>query len=133
VHTLYGIGDLDYAVFTAGDGGRYIIKTENLLNGADTKLTLFNSDGTTPTPGTSPGNPNDNANGATYTGFMVPSDLFGCDYHEICHENGNDILGSSLTFTASVPGNYYVKIESSPTRPISAGRYGTYTLKITSQ
>jgi hypothetical protein len=142
VHTLYtspGASDADYIAFSAQSGKQYTIKTSNLLNGADTLITLFNSDGTTVTPVPPPplnltGNPNDNANGAVYSGTTVPSDVYPgtlCDAYGICHDNGFDILGSKLTFTAASTGTYYVKVQSSPTRPVSAGRYGTYTLTIT--
>ena len=56
MHTLYGDSDLDYVAFSASAGVRYTVKTENLLNGADTKITLFKPDGTSQAS-------NDNASG----------------------------------------------------------------------
>ncbi len=128
VHYLYPDGDADYAVFSATAGVHYTIKTSNLLNGADTFLTLLNADGITQTAVS--GNPNDNTNNVTYTGTSLPSGV--CDSNGICHYNGFDILGSTISFAAPATGTYYVKIESSSTRPVSAGRYGRYTLTITS-
>jgi Bacterial pre-peptidase C-terminal domain len=133
---LYLAGDADYFAFSATSASQpFTITTSNLRNGADTIITLLNSDGTTLTPDTTPANPNDNANGTTYSVPSVPSGAYPrllCDSYGICHDNGLDILGSRLTFAAANPGTYYVKIQSSPTRPVSAGRYGTYTLTITS-
>jgi hypothetical protein len=95
-HTLYGEGDPDYLVFSAVSGSHYTIATYNLLNGADTKLTVIKPDGTTV-------------------------------------QGANDMgLSSMVVFTAGETGDFFVKTESSPARPDSAGRYGTYTLKITS-
>jgi hypothetical protein len=138
VHTLYGAGDIDFIAFTGQPGRQYTITTSNLLNGADTVITLLNSDGTT-MPGTTPPNPNDNANVTTYSGTSalpsVPSDVYFstlCDAYGVCHDNGFDILGSKLIFTAASTSTYYVKVQSSSTSPVSAGRYGTYTLTITS-
>lgn len=135
VHTLYAAGDIDYISFNALQNNLYTITTTNLLNGADTIITLLNSDGTTTTSGTTPQNPNDNANGAVYAGATVPSDIYPSqliDAIGVRHDNGFDILGSKLTFTAASTGTYYVTVQSSSTRPASAGRYGTYTLTITS-
>ncbi len=132
VHTLYGAGDIDYIAFNAQQNKQYAIATTNLLNGADTLITLLNSDGTTTT--SINGNPNDNANGAVYSGATVPSDIYPgtlCDAFGICHDNGFDLLGSKLIFTAPSTGTYYVRVQSSSARPVSAGRYGTYTLIIT--
>ncbi|HXY55603.1 MAG TPA: hypothetical protein VEM40_13120 [Nitrospirota bacterium] len=136
-HTLYtspGASDIDYIAFNGQKGNQYTITTTNLLNGADTVITLLNSDGTTTTSGTTPPNPNDNANGTIYAGTTVPSSVYRgtlCDAYGICHDNGFDILGSRLTFTAASTGTYYVRVQSSSARPVSAGRYGTYTLTIT--
>jgi hypothetical protein len=131
-HTLYGDGDVDYVAFSAVATHHYTITTFNLLNGADTYIELYSS----PTQ-TIPLRSNDNSNGVTYAGSTVPSDIQAnqsilCDSYGICHDNGFDILGSTITFTTTSTGMYYVKIYSSPNRPVSAGRYGTYTLKITS-
>ena len=76
---------------------------------------------------------NDNSNLITYSDSEVPSKKNPnvCEpVNGPCHENGNDILGSTIIFSASA-GTYYLKIYSSPTRPVSAGRYGTYNLTIT--
>ncbi len=145
-YNLYPAGDADYFSFNAFSGQHYTITTSQLLNGADTIITLFNPD-LTLTLGTTPPNPNDNANGTIYSGTTAypsaPSDVYSslvCDSYGVCHENANssftslgfDILGSQLAFTAASSGTYYVKVQSSSSRPVSSGRYGTFTLKITS-
>jgi hypothetical protein len=132
LHNIYPEGDFDLVSFHTNANQHYTITTSNLLNGADTYIELFSS----PTQ-TIPLRSNDNSNGDTYSGSTVPSDIQAnqsilCDSYGICHDNGFDILGSRITVTATSTGMYYVKIYSSPKRPVSAGRYGTYTLKITS-
>ncbi len=132
-HTISGDGNLEYVAFAALQGSPYTITTFNLKNGTDTYITLLNSDMTTMT--TTTGNPNDNLYPIPYSGLEVPSDRYHylCDpVYDICHENGGDILRSSLTYTAASSGTYYLKVQSSPTRPVSAGRYGAYSLRITS-
>lgn len=134
-HTISGDGNLEYVAFDAQQDSSYTITTFNLKNGADTLITLLNSDMTTTTPNTTPANPNDNpGEDHIYAYPEVPSEVYSflCDpWDGVCHENGGDILGSRLTFTAASAGTYFLKIQSSPTRPVSAGRYGTYSLKIT--
>jgi len=46
-HTFFPAGDEDWAVFTAIAGEQYVLKTQSLLDGADTVLELYDSDGTT--------------------------------------------------------------------------------------
>lgn len=143
-NTLYGGGDVDYFWFNANENQSFTITTTNLINGADTYITLYNPDKITLTSGAS-SNPNDNWNNYTYLFSSdppkVPSDyvdslcesLPGYPSHSgPCHENAGDVLGSRIAFTAQVPGVYYIVIKSSPTAPFSAGKYGTYTLTITS-
>jgi hypothetical protein len=45
--TTYGAGDLDYTLVGVQLGGNYVFETQNLLSGADTRLTLYASNGTT--------------------------------------------------------------------------------------
>lgn len=121
-HTIFGSGDIDYIAFDAAAGQPFTVKTTAIKNGADTYISIIAPDKTTLLYN------NDNSSGAVYTG-AVPSN---CDQWGVCHENGNDILGSSKTFTTTAIGTYYVKVESSPNRPLSAGKYGDYSLTITS-
>jgi hypothetical protein len=129
-HNLYPANDADYVVFSAASGSTYTMATTHLTNGADTYMELYSS-------GSLSIQSSDNVSpySATYSAYAVPSDVFPalCDTpYGPCHENKPDVLGSSITFTASYTGPYYLKIYSSPTRPGSAGRYGTYLLTVTS-
>lgn len=125
-HYLYktGASDVDFVSFNATSGLTYTIETYNLKNGADTYLTLYDSS-------MNKLDENDNASGQPY---IAP---FNCSYDQygnwVCHENGYDTLGSRIIFPASTAETYYVKVSTSSNKPASAGRYGTYTLKITSQ
>ncbi|OFZ67910.1 MAG: hypothetical protein A2V79_02310 [Betaproteobacteria bacterium RBG_16_56_24] len=127
-HTLFGSGDVDYVAFDATAGQAYTIKTTVLRNGADTVIRIIAPD-QVPVANTN----NDNTNGASYAN-NVPSDIFWavCDSWDECHENGFDILGSSVSFTPTAAGTYYVEVKSSSSRPLSAGKYGGYSLTITS-
>ncbi len=127
--TLYASGDADYVRIDVLSGHQYTVTTSNMKNGADTLLSVYD-DSLSLTCS------NDNADGEVYSGDSrypsVPADLVSsvCDASGVCHENRPDLLGSSVSFTASSTGTYYVKIESSPHRPVSAGRYGSYTLTV---
>ena len=123
-HTLYGSADVDYIAFAATAGPQYTVRTRLLKNGADTVIRIIAPDQITPVANAS----NDNTNGAIYTGTAVPCTPLTNE----CHENGYDILGSTKSFTVTAPGTYYVEVKSSPNRPLSAGRYGEYSLTITS-
>ncbi len=123
-HYLYkadGTPDKDVIPFTATAGTAYTITTSNLKNGADTYLRLLAPDGTTEVSA------NDNSNGLSYN--TLP---FNCTPDGVCHENGSNLLASKISFTASADGKYFVEVSASPSRPVSAGRYGSYTLTITS-
>lgn len=121
-HTLFGGGDIDYIAFDATAGQKISVKTTALKNGADTGIRIIAPDSTVPAS-------NDNTSGLLYAN-SVPNN---CDpVTGVCHENGFDILGSTASFTATATGTYYVQVKSSPNRPLSAGRYGGYSLTITS-
>jgi hypothetical protein len=124
-HTLFGNGDIDYVAFDAIAGQTYTVKASALRNGADTFIRIIAPDQTTKVVD------NDNKNGASYSLYpFVPNN---CDIMSgECHENGFDILGSTASFTATVSGTYYAEVQSSPSRPLSAGRYGDYQLTVTS-
>lgn len=128
-HTLYGSADIDNIAFDATAGQKFTVRTTALKNGADTAIRIIAPDLSTVIS-------NDNTNGANYTAYpFVPNN---CDTYGECHENGLilnsaiDVLGSTASFTATAPGTYYVEVKSSPNRPLSAGRYGGYSLTITS-
>jgi hypothetical protein len=125
-HTLYSDGDSDYVKFTPAPLGQYSIRTRSLRNGADTFLVLYDAASNTVTT-------NDNSNGVTYV--TPTTSPFNCSGNpSVCHENGNDILGSLISFTApaSITGPYKIRVRSSLSKPDSAGRYGTYNLLVTS-
>lgn len=138
-HTLYGAADVDYIAFNAQAGSHYTITTLNLKNGADTFISLINPDQVTPTPVSSPvTNPNDNASGITYISCALHPLDTNCnyDYYDASQNyiyplNDATTLSSRITFVAPTPGTYYVSVASSPSRPMSAGRYGSYDFTIT--
>ncbi len=112
--------DKDVISFTATAGATYTITTFDLKNGADTYLSLLAPDGTMRF--------NDNSSGLSYT-----TPPLNCDSPDKCPKNGNDLLASRIILAATAPrGKYFVEVRSSSSRPVSAGRYGSYTLKITS-
>jgi hypothetical protein len=125
----YPVADKDYFKFTAAAGTQYIITTSKLLNGADTYLRILAPDGITQIA------ENDNIGNAAYTApFNCITDIYG---NYVCHENGNDLLASTSILTSTMSnsfgsGTYYVEISSSANRPLSAGKYGSYALTITS-
>ena len=122
-HTLFGNGDIDNIAFDATTAGQTItVRTTALKNGADTVISII-------APGSSVIAANDNTNGLNYAN-SVPNNCFGVPAE--CHENGSDILGSTVKFTATAVGTYYVEVKSSPNKPLSAGQYGGYSLTITS-
>jgi hypothetical protein len=104
-HTLYGADDKDIIPFDASAGTSYSIETYDLKNGADTYLTLLDTNGVTKI------NEND-------------------DQYVVGYEPPNDStsLSSKITFQPSASGIYYIEVATSIYKPISAGRYGTYTL-----
>jgi hypothetical protein len=130
VHYIYPDGDFDLVSFNTNTNQSYTVATSNLLNGADTYIEVYDQNQTQVAA-------NDNANGYySSSQYPVPSDYpslgYLCDQFGICHDNRPDVLRSSKQFQAASSGPYYVKIYSSPDRPVSAGRYGTYTITITS-
>jgi hypothetical protein len=127
-HNIYPGGGFDLVSFGAIIGQMYTVATSSLFNGADTYLEVYDQNKTKITE-------NDNANSYSSLVHAVPSDdpsLGLCDQYQICHDNRPDVLRSSIQFKAAASGPYYFKIYSSPTRPVSAGRYGSYTLSVTS-
>ena len=131
-----GSADIDYVSFTGVAGTSYTVSTtakDTLKNGADTTIRVIRETGMAPIV------QNDNYDIASYE---------NCDAMGNCPLNGDVYnystyppqweseapLSSKVIFTAPASETYYVEIKTtpSPTRPLSAGRYGTYTLTITS-
>jgi hypothetical protein len=122
-HTLFGSGDIDYIAFDVLAGQQYTIRTTAIKNGADTIVNVIAPDQVTIVAS------NDNTNGMSYLNG-VPNN---CDRNTgVCHENALDILGSTASFTATVSGVYFAEVKSSTNRPHSAGKYGNYSLTISS-
>lgn len=124
-HYLYkddGSADVDVFRFSATAGTRYSIETLDLGNGADTYLRLL--DGA--------GNVVYNGSGQMLVDDDRPGTTYCYSYDNPCRIHYDDtMLSSLLTFTPSVSGIYYVEVSSSPDRPVGAGRYGTYSIRIT--
>ena len=123
-HTLYEgdsmIGDdRDFIAFDVISGQDYALRTSNLRNGSDTYMNLIDPDGYTVVAS------NDNLSGLTYT---YP---YNCSYlNGTCSVNDNITLSSFITFTAHTTSTFYAEVISSPYRPLSAGRYGSYMFSI---
>ncbi|MDT8317765.1 MAG: hypothetical protein RQ824_07225 [bacterium] len=119
IHTLYlnystASRDFDYAAFDAVKGTAYTVRTTNLKNGEDTTLRLFD-------PDSFPFATNDNGSGADYS---------ACD--SSCPDNNGTALASKISFTAYTTGAFHAEVTTSNLRPDSAGRYGSYSLVVTS-
>ena len=134
-----GSADVDYFRIVGTGSIRYTISTmeqDTLKNGADTMITVLGTDGKTQVTAVST-NPNDNYNNVSY----AACDIFGNNcpvngdvYDAAGNWSASAPLSSKVTFDAPSAGTYYIRVETTPNpaRPQSAGRYGTYTLKITS-
>ncbi len=128
--------DKDYVMFTASNGATYTITTNNLLNGADTYLTLCDNVGTEIQIGSTT---SDNTNTTTWVAGNGDSSCSGLQNYD-CYNyygwldaplNNTTNLASRIVWTAPGDGTYYVKISPSSNRPKSAGKYGSYSLSIT--
>jgi len=113
--------DADLLSFNAVVGNNYTIETFGLSNGADTYLRLLDSYGNVVT----------GDNGA----FMANNDRVGTVYcystDSVCRvHNDKNMLSSMLQFMPQASGIYYLEVTSNTNRPIAAGRYGTYWLRI---
>jgi hypothetical protein len=127
VHRFYPAGDVDFVSISTLTNQLYTVSTSD-LNGADTVVEVYNRNLALVAS-------SDNANGYASWVYAVPSgdpSLGLCDVYHVCHDNRPDVLASSKQFRAAYSGSYYVRIRSSSNKPASAGRYGTYTLSITS-
>ena len=117
VHFFYradGADDVDVVAFSAQAGKTYLIETFDLKNGADTYIYLITVGGETVLD--TNGNPIEND-----------------DRNDDCGQCINDALSfsSQLQFTAPSTDTYYIKIVTSADATDGAGRYGTYSLKVT--
>ena len=114
-------GDRDLVAFDARPGRTYTIETINLSNAADTFLRILDADG----------NVVFDATGAMMVNDNRPGTVFCGPYDNPCRVHNDDLmLSSELTFKPAKNATYYAEVTSSPYRPASSGRYGTYTLQI---
>ncbi|MDH3976155.1 MAG: fibronectin type III domain-containing protein [Deltaproteobacteria bacterium] len=125
VHTLYAgdnpaITDSDYLAFDALEGLTYRISTGDLINGSDTYLKLFGRDGFTLL--------DENDNGIPDRNYTAPYNKSLLD--GVYHENDGTTLASTIVFMPYSTGTYYLEVSTSPNRPLSAGRYGSYNISV---
>jgi len=115
-------GDRDLVAFDAVRGRNYLIETVELSNGADTYIRILDAAGHQVYDINGQVMINDNRPDAVYCGV----------YDDPCRiHNDSEMLSSELNFVPATGGTYYVEISTSSNRPAAAGRYGTYSLRIT--
>ena len=116
-HTLYQLGspflDEDVISFSMNAGQKYSIKTIRLINGADTFLTLEDSNVLLQ---------NDNADGQSY--------VVNCSIQ--CPRNDGQTLASSIFFQSQTARQLSIRIKRSPHAPHSTGLTGSYDILLTS-
>ena len=106
--------DIDVVAFTVQHGKTYRIETFDLKNGADTYIYLLTDSGDAVLDGSN--NPIEND-----------------DRNDDCGDCINDSLSysSQIQFAPQSSDTYYIKIITSTQAADGAGRYGTYSLKVT--
>ncbi|TAK10282.1 MAG: hypothetical protein EPO39_00430 [Candidatus Manganitrophaceae bacterium] len=128
-HTLYQASpappqnDEDVIPFSVQPGVQYILETFNLTNGADTLLTLTDTNGTPLT-----GLQNDNRNGRNSQ--SCGADPFTGESN--CPDNDQTALSSSITWTAGSTATLQAHVRRSPNAPPSAGLFGSYDIRLKS-
>lgn len=114
-------GDRDLVAFDARPGQTYLVETLDLSNAADTYLRILDDNG----------NVVFDAYGTMMANDNRPGTVFCEPYDNPCRIHNDDLtLSSELYFKPAKNGTYYAEVTSSPHRPASSGRYGTYTLQI---
>ena len=111
-HYLYKdtlVPDSDLWQFSAAAGSVYVIETYDLSNGADTLLRVYDDTGQLLEQ-------NDDR----------PGNL-------CCLPNDGLTLSSLITFTAPATADYTIEVLNTDDPSLSAGRYGTYSIKVTEQ
>ena len=122
-HTFYADGDVDYLRLDVTAGKTYSIETFDLSNGADTHIELYDSNGFLI-------DRNDNADGMTYNPFCGVNSFL---LISTCPANDETTLSSRLVLTSFSLGTYFVQVSRSVDAPPSAGRYGGYQIRVTSE
>jgi hypothetical protein len=120
--TLYPAGDVDYFLFDVSNTVPHQVETLSLTNGADTFLEVLGPDGVTVLKD------NDDATAVSKSGSCGVN-LF--TQLSNCPPNDPTTLASSVTFTPSALGTYYIRVKRSPSAPPSAGMYGGYQIQVT--
>jgi hypothetical protein len=131
-HTLYSDlsgthYDEDYVSFNAIGGTVYTVTTTNLRNGAAPYVQILGTDGTTVLKQS---DPSTSLSYNAMNGMWTMNGASVCDV-DGCHVNAVNTLGSDFTFSVSGSGTVYVRIKPSDNKPLSAGRYGSYTVTVT--
>jgi len=114
--------DRDYVYVDLVAGKHYLIETYNLGNAADTYMRILNADGSQAYSQGGAIMANDNASGVIYC--MGGGSSCGV-------QNTDSLLSSKLTFTPTQSATFVVEVSTSINRPPSAGRYGSYSLRVT--
>jgi hypothetical protein len=117
VHYFYltdGSDDTDIVAFAAKHGKTYRVETFGLKNGADTYLSILDDSGNVVTGGG--GSPLENDDRNNDCGLCVNDSLS---------------FSSLIQFTPRSAGTYYIKVITTAEAADGAGRYGTYSLKVT--
>jgi hypothetical protein len=120
---IYPEGDVDFFRLAAELGKTYTIETLGLTNGADTFLTLLDSNGVVT-------DENDNANGIVSNPLCGVIPLVQISN---CPPNDDSTLSSRLVLIPGFDATYFLRVDRSVKSPPSAGRYGGYQIRITSE
>jgi len=113
--------DHDYVYVDLSAGKTYQVETYNLANAADTYIRILNQDGSQAYSADGSLMANDNRSGTIYC-YPLESP---CQIH-----NDDKMLSSLLQFSPVASANYIIEVSTSVSRPVSAGRYGSYSLLV---
>lgn len=114
--------DVDVFFFEAQEDKTYVIETHNLKNGADTVLRVYNA-------GFTMDSSNDDIEGNNYLRVSEKTDTNSCPPAFRYHNDASS-LASKLEITPTVSETLFVEVTSA-NKYSAAGRYGSYSLKIT--
>lgn len=102
-----GNPDVDFFYFPTTAGKSYTIETYGLKNGTDTVLKIYDSS------------------------LLLLTENDDRSANLCCLPNDDLTLSSLITFTPSQNANYFIQASSPTDRAPSAGKYGTYVIKVT--
>lgn len=128
IHYLYSKNspgtDLDLISFDVQGGKSYYVETYDLSNGADTYLRILDS----------MQNVVVDKNGLTMINNDRAGTVYCYTYDNPCRvHNDSTMLSSMLMFTPLNSGTYFIEVKTAPSKPATAGRYGTYSLRVIEQ